>query len=516
MSGYAMGLPMENIRVITVMILDIFIMWFLLYYVIKLVRNNSRTIQIFKGILLVILTDGVAKLMGLKTVSYVTDIFINWGFLAIIIIFQPEIRSVLERIGKSNAFSRITTLTGNEKEHLVDQIVTAAMLLSKDQTGALISIEQSHSLEDFIATGTRLNSDVTAELLTSIFVTSTPLHDGAVIIQGDRIACASAYFPPTNLELPSRYGARHRAAIGISEITDAVTIVVSEETGAISVTEGGKIYQFNRKELRDYLLRVILGEETEVKTSRPDTVPAELGREVVIDDKAPVQVKESSRLRDKLAVKKQDTGRMEKIEVEEVTPAEPLSEPENLRKGDAPDDTLMIKLEEEASDIKLPRKKERPAPSYPQHAAGNRFEEDKQTVKANEEAPADVLVPPEVPAAEPVVEEPAKQEPAARLTSEDIKRMRNQLYAQYSNANKEQEPEPVPEPVTEPQKPAASQADDMLAQLHRPTESEKMFDTTKLDISKIVGLNDDLDETFEILDQMPSDKPSDRDKGGDR
>ena len=503
-----MGLPMENIRVITVMILDIFIMWFLLYYAIKLVRNNARTSQIFKGILLVILIDGLAKLMGLKTVSYVTDIFINWGFLAIIIIFQPEIRSVLERIGKSNAFSRITTLTGNEKEHLVDQIVTAAMLLSNDQTGALISIEQSHSLEDFIATGTRLNSDVTAELLTSIFVTSTPLHDGAVIIQGDRIACASAYFPPTNLELPSRYGARHRAAIGISEITDAVTIVVSEETGAISVTEGGKIYQFNRKELRDYLLRVILGEETEVKTSRQEPAAAEPGREVIIDDKTPA--KEPSRLRDKLAVRKQDTGRMEKIEVEEVIPAEAQPEPVNSRKENAPDDTQMIKLEEEASDIKLPRKKERPAPSYPHHAAGNRFEEDRQPVR--EEAPAAAPEPPVIPAAEPAAEEPVKQEPAARLTSEDIKRMRNQLYAQYSNANKEQEPEPAPEP----QQPAASPADDMLAQLHRPTESEKMFDTTKLDISKIVGLNDDLDETFEILDQMPSDTSSDRDKGGDR
>ena len=503
-----MGLPMENIRVITVMILDIFLMWLLLYYAIKLVRNNSRTIQIFKGILLVIMVDGLAKLLGLKTVTYVTDIFINWGFLAIIIIFQPEIRSVLEKIGKSNVFSRITTLTGNEKEHLVDQIVTATMLLSQDQTGALISIEQSHSLEDFIATGTRLNSDVTAELLTSIFVTSTPLHDGAVIIQGDRIACASAYFPPTNLELPSRYGARHRAAIGISEITDAVTIVVSEETGAISVTEGGKIYQFNRKELRDYLLRVILGEETEVRTGRQSAAAPEPGREVVIDDKATAQQpKEPSRLRDKLAVKKQDTGRMEKIEVEEVTPAEQQPAAETHRKEEAPADTTMIKLEEEASDIKLPRKKERPAPSYPQHAAGNRFEEVKRPAKPVEEAPAVIPAAPAAPPAPPAEPVP-EPEPAARLTSEDIKRMRNQLYEQYSNANKEQE--------TAPQQETAPPADDMLAQLHRPTESEQMFDTTKLDISKIVGLNDDLDKAFEIVDQMPSDKASDPDRGGDR
>ena len=260
-----LGLTLGNIRSITVMVIDILVMWFILFYAIKVVRGNSRTIQIFKGVMLVVILDSIAKICGLKTLEYFMDIFINWGFLAFIIIFQPEIRALLEKIGKTNMFSRMTTLTGSEKENLVDQIVTATMLLSKDETGALISIEQSHSLNDYIATGTRLNSDVTAELLTSIFVTSTPLHDGAVIIQGNKIACASAYFPPTNLEVPNRYGARHRAAIGISEITDAVTIVVSEETGAISITEGGKIFHVNKRQLRNYLLRVICGEETEVQ-----------------------------------------------------------------------------------------------------------------------------------------------------------------------------------------------------------------------------------------------------------
>ena len=191
-----LNLTFENIRTITVMFLDVFIIWLVIYYILRLVRNNSRTIQIFKGIILVVVIDALAKMLGLKTLEYLMDMFVNWGFLAVIIIFHPEIRSILERIGKSNVFSRITTLTGGEKENLVDNIVTAVMILSKNQTGALISIEQSHSLEDFVATGTRMNSDVTAELLTSIFVTTTPLHDGAVIIQGDKIACASAYFPP--------------------------------------------------------------------------------------------------------------------------------------------------------------------------------------------------------------------------------------------------------------------------------------------------------------------------------
>ena len=141
MSTYGMNVTLENIRMITMMILDIFIIWLIIYYALRIIRNNTRTIQIFKGILFVVIVDGLAKILGLKTLQYLADMFINWGFLAIIIIFQPEIRSILERMGKSNVFSRITTLTGNEKEKLVDDIVTAVMLLSKDQTGALISIE---------------------------------------------------------------------------------------------------------------------------------------------------------------------------------------------------------------------------------------------------------------------------------------------------------------------------------------------------------------------------------------
>lgn len=274
MSGYDFSFTVSTLRTILTSVLDLLVIWLILYYVLHVVRSNSRTIQIFKGIIMVLVVDGLAKLLNLKTVEYFTDMFINWGFLALIIIFQPELRSMLERFGKSNVFNRMNTLSGNEKEHLVDQIVTAVMLLSKDKTGALISIERSQSLDDYVATGTKLNADVTAEMLTSIFVTTTPLHDGAVIIQGDRLACASAYFPPTNLDLPGRFGARHRAAVGISEITDAVTIVVSEETGNISITEGGRLMGVNEKQLRSYLMRVICGASTEVE-SEPTPVPFE-------------------------------------------------------------------------------------------------------------------------------------------------------------------------------------------------------------------------------------------------
>ena len=253
------------------MILDIIIVWILIYYIIKIVRGNNRTIQIFKGIIFVIVVQAIAKYFGLETLAFLTDNIVNWGFLALIIIFQPEIRSILERFGKSNVFTRMSTLSGTEKEKLVQALMDAASNLAESKTGALITLEQSASLSEYIETGVQMNSLVSAELLCSIFATTTPLHDGAVIIQGDKLSCASAYFPPTTLDLPSRYGARHRAAIGISEITDAVTIVVSEETGRVAIAEQGKLIQMNERKLREYLNRVILNMETVTTTSATTT-----------------------------------------------------------------------------------------------------------------------------------------------------------------------------------------------------------------------------------------------------
>lgn len=254
------------------MFFDILILWVLLYYTIKIVRNNSRTAQIFKGIILILIIRAIANFFGFKAVDWLAGVLVTYGFLAIIIIFQPEIRSLLEKLGKSSVFSRLNTLSVNERLRLVDELVNATMACSTGKVGALITLEQGHSLSDFIKTGTSMNSIVTADLLQTIFMPSTPLHDGAVIIQGDRIACASAYFPPTNLEVPSRYGARHRAAIGISEITDSITIVVSEKTGRISIAEEGKLLTMNQQSLRAYLEQVILQDEEEVFHTDPNKV----------------------------------------------------------------------------------------------------------------------------------------------------------------------------------------------------------------------------------------------------
>lgn len=437
MSIYSFGLTFSNIRSFIVMLLDIFVMWFIFFYALKIVRSNQRTIQIFKGIILVIVIDALAKLLGLKSLEYLADMFINYGFLAIIIIFQPEIRSLLEKIGQSNIFSRMTTLTGNEKENLVDQIVTAVMLLSKDQTGALISIEESQSLDAYVATGTKLNSDVTAELLTSIFVTSTPLHDGAVIIQGDKIACASAYFPPTNADLPSRFGARHRAAIGFSEVTDAVTIVVSEETGAVSITEGGKIIPIkDRESLRAYLYKAIVSSNNDKSPKKPN------GDE-----------EDTRGILSMLKVKKQSA------------PQENIRE--DIIHDEVQKDVQMIHQladeEAKAAEIKLPHKKKRPAPSYPS--------QERKVVPQQ-------------------VTTQAKVQPVAKMTPEEVKAVRENAYNQYK-VQKETKITPI------------------------LNEEDRQFDTSKLDISKIVGFNHELEKEFKMVEKLDNTSKNDP-KGGDR
>jgi uncharacterized protein (TIGR00159 family) len=327
----------------TRIILDIAIMWFLIYYVLKIVKSNSRTIQLFKGILLILVVYGISNFLGLNTLAYFASMFINWGFLAIIIIFQPELRGLLERLGKSNSFNKTLTLSGNEIEKLIDELVKTSMTLSREQIGALISMEQSQSLQDYIKTGVKIDALVSTELLTSIFITTTPLHDGAVIIQGDKIACASSYFPPTNLNLPSRFGSRHRAAIGISEITDSITIVISEETGNISIAEAGKITVVDTKQLREYLLRVLTNEETEVEAVDKSIF--------VLDDANLVIEDESKSIAQKLTIKHQDK------DAESHSIFSGVFSRYNKPKEEASNEEIIKKLEKEQKNMKVPHHK---------------------------------------------------------------------------------------------------------------------------------------------------------------
>ena len=162
--------------------------------------------------------------------------------------------------------------------------------MSASKTGALISLEQGQDLSDYIKTGTSMNSIVSCELLCSIFQYGTPLHDGAVIIRGVRIACAAAYFPPTTKELPTSYGARHRAAVGISEITDSITIIVSEETGTISIAEAGELKSYTSEELRDYLMTRYQIERREPRQELPQPAVEESAeQEPRTDDLIPTE-----------------------------------------------------------------------------------------------------------------------------------------------------------------------------------------------------------------------------------
>lgn len=274
-------LTLSNLITILKQLVDIGCVWILLYYLLKIVKNNSRTIQIFKGILVVVIARYLAAFCGLHTIETLADSIMNWGIIAIIIIFQPEIRNILEKIGKTNVFSRISTLTYNERENLVEELVKACSEMSKTKTGALISLEQGHSLSDYIKTGTPMNSVVSSELLCSIFQYGTPLHDGAVIIQGVKIACAAAYFPPTTRELPTSYGARHRAAVGISEITDSVTIVVSEETGNISIAQGGKLSVISPAHLHEFLMMIICQKQPDKEKESQKDIEKEAMKESI-------------------------------------------------------------------------------------------------------------------------------------------------------------------------------------------------------------------------------------------
>lgn len=284
------SLTLNDVLNVVRALLDIGLVWAVIFFGLRIVRNNSRTVQIFKGILFIFIVKGLAMLIGLTTINYIADMVLSWGVIVMVVIFQPEIRMLLEKLGKTSVLMRLAALSSNEKEHLVEELVKACTQMSASKTGALISLEQGQDLSDYIKTGTSMNSIVSSELLCSIFQYGTPLHDGAVIIRGVRIACAAAYFPPTTKELPTSYGARHRAAVGISEITDSITIIVSEETGTISIAEAGELKSYTSEELRDYLMTRYQIERREPRQELPQPAVEESAeQEPRTDDLIPTE-----------------------------------------------------------------------------------------------------------------------------------------------------------------------------------------------------------------------------------
>ncbi len=237
-------------------LLDVLIVWFALYFILKSVRKNVKMVLLFKGILVIVGLKLVSELLGLATIGFLLDNVIQWGLLAVIIIFQPEIRSVLEHLGRSQLLGRHKTLTVDEREKVVYEISNSLIYLQKNMIGGLIIIERDDSLNDYIEKSKKIYADISADLLISVFFPNNPLHDGGVIIQGDKITSAGAVFPVSDsVKISKRLGTRHRAALGISETTDSIAIVVSEETGRISMAVDGELtYNLNLDEFKLRLL----------------------------------------------------------------------------------------------------------------------------------------------------------------------------------------------------------------------------------------------------------------------
>jgi len=224
-----------------VSLLDVLVVWYVIYMLMMLLRG-TKAVQLFRGIVVIIFIKLASWYIGLETVSWIMDQVINWGIIAIIVIFQPEIRRGLEHLGRGSLFANYNRKENEAEIKLVDALDQAIQYMSKQRIGALFTVPMNTGLDDYIETGIPLDADVSGALLINIFIPNTPLHDGAVIIKDNRIAVAAAYLPLSESNLiPKELGTRHRAAVGISEVTDALTIVVSEETGGVTITKNNEL-----------------------------------------------------------------------------------------------------------------------------------------------------------------------------------------------------------------------------------------------------------------------------------
>lgn len=238
------------------LIIDIALVFLLIYMFLRMVKG-TRTWQLVKGIAFLIVGTWLSGILGLNILHYILNAIMNWGVILIIVIFQPEIRRALEQIGTN----KITKFFGIEKDIVtktkedIYKVVIAATELSKTKTGALIVMERDIKIKDIIATGVEINGDVSPQVLVNIFVPNTPLHDGAVVISDNKIAAAACMLPlASDSDIAKELGTRHRAAIGISKESDAIAVVVSEETGKISVAKDGTLIA----DVREDVLKKIL------------------------------------------------------------------------------------------------------------------------------------------------------------------------------------------------------------------------------------------------------------------
>lgn len=251
----------SNMSVDIIDFIEIFIIAFLFYHILIWIKS-TRAWTLFKGIMIILLFVLIASIFQMSTVLWIAEKTLNVGLIALVVIFQPELRKALENLGNRNFFGRLFNFNKQEEakfsDRTIDELVKASFAMGKVKTGALIVIEDSITLNEYIRTGIDVDGILTSQLLINIFEKNTPLHDGAVIVRGDRVISATCYLPLSDsLSLSKSLGTRHRAAVGISEVSDSLTIIVSEETGKVSMAMRGQIYhdidpEFMREKL-EYL-----------------------------------------------------------------------------------------------------------------------------------------------------------------------------------------------------------------------------------------------------------------------
>ena len=232
---------------------DIGIIAFFIYKVMNLIKE-TRAEQLIKGIVLLIIATKLSEVLGFHAVYWLLKNAMTLGVIAILIIFQPELRRALEHLGRGKFFAKSDVLY-QEFESMLDQLNFAVVQLSSSKTGAIIVLEQEIGLNEYIETGTKIDSVVSYELLSNIFVPNTPLHDGALIIRRNRVAAAGCFLPLSQTQnLSKELGTRHRAAIGITEISDCLTVIVSEESGVISLAKDGRLSRYlDTKSLKEII-----------------------------------------------------------------------------------------------------------------------------------------------------------------------------------------------------------------------------------------------------------------------
>lgn len=243
-------------------VIDITVVAVIIYQLLMLIKG-TRAVQLIKGLFILLLVSVLSRQLGLTTLTWILDKVWTMLLFALPVVFQPELRKALEQLGRGK-FITMHPNTGTEEiKKLIDELVRCSQVLSQSRIGALIVVEKKTGIQEYVDTGVKIDGVVSSEFLVNIFIPKSPLHDGAVIVRGDRVAAAGCFLPLTQeFVMQQELGTRHRAALGLSEVSDALVIIVSEETGVISTAQNGRLRRFlDEKSLRDLLKNEILVEK---------------------------------------------------------------------------------------------------------------------------------------------------------------------------------------------------------------------------------------------------------------